>query len=200
MSKRLLFLFLIIGSTAVAQENLFQYEDVFDLQYVRDPQIHPDGNQIVYRRMQMDIMKDRAAGNLWIRNASGAGHQKLTAYEGSEYGATWSPNGDRLAYIRPTSEGAEIYVYWTSTKQTAKISQLQGSPSNLSWSPDGRRLVFTMKVAAKPPVLVQMPAAPKGAKWAKKPRITDRLYHEADGRGYIPPGHTHIFMIAAEGS
>lgn len=200
MSKRLLFLFLIIGSTAVAQENFFQYEDVFDLQYVRDPQIHPDGNQIVYRRMQMDIMKDRAAGNLWIMNTSGAGHQKLTAYEGSEYGATWSPNGDRLAYIRPTSEGAEIYVYWTSTKRTAKISQLQGSPSNLSWSPDGRRLVFTMKVAAKPPVLVQMPAAPIGAKWAKKPRITDRLYHEADGRGYIPPGHTHIFMIAAEGS
>ena len=34
----------------------------------------------------------------------------------------------------------------------------------------------------------------------QKPRITDRLYHEADGRGYIPPGHTHIFMIAAEGS
>ena len=56
-----------------------------------------------------------------------------------------------------------------------------------------------MKVAAKPPVLVQMPAAPKGAN-GPKPRITDRLYHEADSRGYIPPGHTHIFMIAAEGS
>ena len=40
---------------------------------------------------------------------------------------------------------------------------------------------------------------PEGAKWAEKPRITDRLYHEADGRGYIKPGFNHIFVIPAQG-
>jgi len=38
--------------------------DVFDLQYVKNPQISPDGSQIVYRRMTFDILKDRAVGNL----------------------------------------------------------------------------------------------------------------------------------------
>ena len=45
-----------------------------------------------------------------------------------------------------------------------------------------------------------MPKKPKGAKWAKTARITDRLYHEADGKGYIDTGFTHVFLISAEGS
>ena len=44
-----------------------------------------------------------------------------------------------------------------------------------------------------------MPAKPEGAKWAKAPRITDRLKHEADGAGYLDPGFTHIFVIPADG-
>ena len=44
-----------------------------------------------------------------------------------------------------------------------------------------------------------MPKKPKGAQWADEPRITDRVYHEADGQGYIKPGFSHIFVIPADG-
>ena len=57
-----------------------------------------------------------------------------------------------------------------------------------------------MKVKTLAPVLVKMPKKPKGAKWAKTARITDRLYHESDGKGYIEPGFTHVFLISSEGS
>ena len=57
-----------------------------------------------------------------------------------------------------------------------------------------------MKVKTAPPVLVKMPKKPKGAKWAKTARITDRLYHESDGQGYIDTGFTHVFLISSEGS
>lgn len=174
--------------------------DVFDLQYVKNPQISPDGSQIVYRRMTFDILKDRAVGNLWMINSSGINNQKLTSRESSEYGAIWSPNGDRLAFISLTDEGPEIYMYWKNTSKFAKISQLEGSPSNLVWSSNGKDLAFTMKVKTAPPVLVKMPKKPKGAKWAKTARITDRLYHESDGQGYIDTGFTHVFLISSEGS
>ena len=174
--------------------------DVFDLQYVKNPQISPDGSQIVYRRMTFDILKDRAVGNLWMINSSGINNQKLTSRESSEYGAIWSPNGDRLAFISSTDEGSEIYIYWKNTSKFAKISQLEGSPSNLVWSSNGKDLAFTMKVKTAPPVLVKMPKKPKGAKWAKTARITDRLYHESDGQGYIDTGFTHVFLISSEGS
>ena len=182
------------------QSQTFSYEDVYDIQYVSDPQISPSGDEVVYRRMRFDILKDRSVGNLWIINTDKSEHQKLTSKEGEEYGAKWSPSGNRLAFISSTNEGSEIYIYWKNTGKIARISQLDGSPSNLSWSPNERTIAFTMNVKSPPPILIKMPKKPEGANWAKPARITDRLYHEADGKGYIEPGFNHVFTISSEGS
>ncbi len=185
--------------TSQEQNLVFQALDVFSLEWASDPQISPDASQIIYRRNGFDIMKDNSRGNLWIINTDGSSHRKLTSREISESQAKWSPNGDRIAFVGASDEGAELYMYWVKTGQIAKLSQLEMSPDNLSWSPDGKQIAFTMFKAKKPPVIVKMPAKPKGASWAKPARITDRLKHEADGRGYLQPGFTHIFMIPSEG-
>ncbi|WP_412987636.1 S9 family peptidase [Pontimicrobium sp. IMCC45349] len=176
-----------------------QLMDVFELEFASDPQISPDGTQIVYRRNGFDIMTDNPKGNLWIINADGTNNRKLTSREVSEGQARWSPTGDRIAFTSSTKEGSEVYMYWLATGQIAKLSQLPASPGSLTWSPDGKTLVFTMKVAAKSPVITSMPSKPKGANWAAPARITDRFKHEADGAGYIKPGFTHIFSMPAEG-
>ena len=182
-----------------AQQPNFSYLDVFDLQYATDPQISPDGEWIVYRRMGFDIMKDRAAGNLWLLRKDGSNHQKLTTREVSERSARWSPQGDRIAFSSGTNEGAEIFMYWVASGKIAKLTQLPYSPSSMTWSPDGTQLAFSMNVPKAPPVIAKIPKKPKGAKWADAPRITDRVYHEADGRGYIKPGFNHIFVMPSNG-
>ncbi|MGB5822018.1 MAG: S9 family peptidase [Saonia sp.] len=189
-------LFFFMGQ---AQKKSFSYLDVYDLEYVSDPQISPIGDWIVYRRMGFDIMADKVVGNLWMIRSNGAQHQKLTSREVNESNPCWSPNGDRLAFVSNTDEGSEIYMYWMGTGKIAKITQLPFSPASLTWSPGGDRLAFSMNVEKAPPVLVKMPKKPKDAKWAATPRITDRVYHEADGRGYIAPGFNHIFVISAQG-
>lgn len=189
----------LLSLSGTAQVKPLEYLDVFALQYASDPQISPDGEWIVYRRMGFDILSDRAEGNLWMLRADGSQHQKLSSRETSESSPRWSPSGDRLAFVSSTDEGSEIYMYWLASGKFARLSQLPGSPSSLTWSPDGTRLAFSMVVEADPPVLAKLPKAPKGAKWAGAPRVTDRLYHEADGRGYIPPGFSHLFVIPAEG-
>ncbi len=202
MQLKQLFLLLLLSSfffEGQAQKQNFSYLDVYNLEYVSDPQIAPNGNWIVYRRMGFDIMKDRAKGNLWMVKSDGSQHQKLTSREGSESSARWSPKGDRLAFVASTEEGSEIYMYWVATGKIAKISQLPFSPSSLTWSPQGDALAFSMNVPKAAPVIAKMPKKPKGAKWADAPRITDRVYHEADGRGYIQPGFNHLFVIAADG-
>ena len=169
LSSVLMF-FLVV--TATAQQPSFSYLDVFDLQYVSDPQISPNGEWVVYRRMGFDVMKDRAWGNLWMIKTDGSAHQKVTTREVSENSPKWSPSGDRIAFTSSTDEGAEIYVYWVGSGKLARLSQLPYSPSSLTWSPDGKQLAFSMNVAAKAPVLAKMPKKPKGAKWADSPRIT----------------------------
>ena len=194
-------LFIISLQNAAAQEQKtpFQPLDVFSLEWASDPQISPDASQIIYRRSGFDIMKDTSRGNLWILNTDGSSNRKLTSREVNESQAKWSPSGDRIAFVSATEAGSELYMYWVQTGQIAKLSQLEMSPGNLSWSPDGTQIAFTMFVAEKAPVIVKMPTKPKGASWAKPARITDRLKHEADGRGYMQPGFTHLFILPAEG-
>ncbi|AWX44758.1 Acylaminoacyl-peptidase [Flagellimonas maritima] len=195
----LLFVFLTSIQFSTGQKKHFSYLDVFDLQYVSDPQISPNGEWVVYRRMGFDIMKDRAVGNLWLIKTDGSQHQKMTTREVAESNAKWSPSGDRIVFTSNTDEGSEIYMYWVASGKIAKLTQLPFSPSSLTWSLNGKQLAFSMNVPKTSPVIAKIPKKPKGAKWADAPRITDRVYHEADGRGYIQPGFNHIFVMPSNG-
>lgn len=193
-------LFIMLWSSpGWSQEQHFSSMDVFDLEWVTDPQISPDGHHIVYVRNAMDIMKDGKKRRLWIVNTRTGEHQKLSSHDVNESSPAWSPDGTRIAYVAGTDEGAEVFIYWMDTKVTARISQLTSSPSALTWSPDGNHLAMTMFVKGKELSLVKPPSKPAGAEWADPPRVTTRLKHEADGSGYTPPGHRHVFVMPAHG-
>lgn len=203
MKLYLTLLCLFLGSYAFSQDAekpAFSRMDVFALQWADDPQISPDGTQIVYERNSMDIMKDRRTSRLWLMNADGSGAVKLSGNDVSESSARWSPDGTKIAYISATEEqGAEIFMYWTATGKTARITQLERSPRGLSWSPDGSQLAFSMLVPEAEPTLVKPPKKPEGADWANHPRVTTRVKHEADGSGYMEPGYYQLFVVPAAG-
>ena len=196
------FLVTTFSQSAFAVDTLpaFKALDVFELEWASDPQISPDGRQVAYRRMGFDIMKDKRRGNLWLVGTDSKTHRKLTAFEGNESSPQWSPDGQRIAYVRKAGkEGAELYVHWLASGRSARITRVEGSPSHLRWSPSGTHIAFAMTAKSAPPVLVKRPSAPEGAKWADKPRVTDRLYHERDGSGYVDPGFSHVYVVPAEG-
>src|SRR5215475_13461080 len=52
--------------------------DDFNIQLAMDPQISPDGKEIVYVREFADVMTDQRYTNLWIVSADGTRHRALT--------------------------------------------------------------------------------------------------------------------------
>ena len=195
------FLFLLSFQTMIkAQLNPpFTSMDVFQLEWVTNPQISPDGNWVVYQRGGMDIMNDQRQSRLWMIKTDGTNHQKLTSNDVNESNPVWSPDGQKMAFSSSTEHGSELFVYWLKTGKVARLSQLENSPSRVSWSPDGKCLAFSMKVPSQELSLVSPPKKPKGANWADPPKITTRFKHESDGSGYISPGFNHLFVIPAEG-
>ena len=84
-------------------------EMYLDLESVSNPQISPDGRQIVYTRGWVDKMNDRRESSIWIMNADGSRARFLV--DGS--GPLWSPDGTRIAFTAPGEpEGSQIYVRW----------------------------------------------------------------------------------------
>lgn len=189
-----------VSATAQQQSELFTLENVFDLEYVSDPQISPDGNRIVYQRNSMDIMEDRGISNLWIINSDGTRHRPLTSGNNNNFSPVWSPAGDRLLYASTQSGSSEIYIRWMDTGESAKITNLTESPGGMTWSPDGKQIAFTMFVPAKDKPMVSLPGRPEGADWAEPANVIDNLRFRRDGSsGFVEEGHRHVFVIPAEG-
>ena len=177
----------------------FQRTDVFELEWVSDPQISPDGDQVVYVRNSMDVMNDGRTGRLWLVNADGSGNVPLTGRDIGESNPAWSPDGTRIAFTSTTDNGAELFVYWLTEGRVARLTQLDRSPRGLKWSPDSNYIAFSKLVPEEPVVLVTAPPKPEGAEWAEPPRVTTRLKYERDGSGYIEPGYDHYFVVPAIG-
>ena len=173
--------------------------DIFQLEYVSDPQISPDGQHIIYARNFKDIMSDRNLSNLWITKFDGSDSHPLTTGNQSDRSPRWSPDGQKLLYISNKSGSSQMYLRWLDNGAEAKLTNLQTSPGNITWSPDGKWMAFTGFVSESPSSLVQMPKAPKGAKWAKPAKYIDEMNYRRDGGGYTKPGYQQIFVLSIDG-
>ena len=194
-------LFLLLSVNTVADDlRPFERMDVFELEWVSDPQISPDGRRVVYVRNGMDVMSDGKLSRLWLIDTDGGNNTPLTGRDSDESNPVWSPDGSRIAFTSASDAGTEVFVVWVETGKSARLTQLNRAPKGLSWSPDGTHIAFRMLVPEEPVVLVKGPEKPDDAEWPDKPRVTTRLKYERDGSGYIEPGYDHFFVISALGS
>ncbi len=189
----------------------FRAEDIFRLEYANDPRVSPDGKSIIYERRSNDIMKDRTRSNLWIVNSDGGGHRPLVSGAAHATSPRWSPGGDRIAYIqsvaggtsapgdKPVEPASGIFVRWMDTGQIAEIAVVRRRMSSLSWSPDGRWLAFQMDVLSKSEPIAELRKKPDGAEWSEPVRVIDSVIYRFDGRGFVEPANSHIFVVPADG-
>ncbi len=178
-------------------DTLFTVGHYLDLEAVADPQISPDGSQIIYTRRWVNKLEDRFETALWIMNADGSRNRFLT--KGSS--ALWSPDGSRIAYLNDGEpKGTQIFVRWMDAEgATSQVTRVSDAPGSLHWSPDGRWIGFTQFVAKPTMWKIDLPAPPDGAKWTKAPRIVDRLHYRQDRVGFTESGYTHLFVVPADG-
>ena len=187
-------------SLTTDSERYFKSEDIFNLEYVSEVQVSPNGKYVAYVRRSNDIMSDSSRANVWLASVDGKSHRPLLSSKKSYYSIRWSPDGSRLAYLSNEEGKPQLYVRWMDTGQTALVTNVTSNPSNITWSPDGKHIAFTMSVDAKEkPLDVKMPKKPDGAKWSPSFQYITKARYQADGRGILEPAYTHIFIVPADG-
>ncbi len=193
-------LVLALAVPAAAQETasdtLLTVQHYLDWEQVADPQISPDGSQIVYTRRWVNKLEDRWESSLWIMNADGSRQRFLI--QGSS--PRWSPDGTRIAYLAPVDGKPQIFVRWMDAEgAVSQITRLLETPGSLAWSPDGKWLSFSMGVKYDNTWKISMPAPPAGARWTPAPRRVTDLHYRMDRAGFMELAHTHLFVVPADG-
>jgi len=104
-----------------------------------DPAWSPDGNELVYS-------SDKGGDHLqlWVRDLRTGQDRELTHLATQPQGASWSPDGKRIAFfdVNGIWRAAQVSVVDVDTGKVTKLHDTLNAPGMPSWSPDGKRIAL----------------------------------------------------------
>lgn len=136
------------GSREVYQSDLF-FGEV--RQMTRDgakcvgPRWSPDGSKILYTSYYRSGFPD-----IFQIDVTNRRRTPFVSVRGTNTGARYSPDGNRVAMILSGEGNPELYVSNRAGKQIRRLTRTSAVQASPSWSPDGSRLVFTSDRDGRP--------------------------------------------------
>jgi len=134
--------------TADAQVKTIKSSDLYKMQFVREPEISPDGERIAYTVVQ-NPASGRTKNQLWVFETGSAKSRQLTAEKDSGSTPVWSPDGKWIAFKGEVDKKAGLYIVSSSgnglrflaeTKSTNSPLTYEGQ--SIAWSPDSKKIAF----------------------------------------------------------
>ncbi|MDR0711329.1 MAG: S9 family peptidase [Prevotellaceae bacterium] len=146
------------------QRGILTPEILWKFGQVSDPQISPDGGQIVYCVKRYNLSANRGVTSLYLIPSNGeATPVKLTDEQGSESNPRWSADGKTIRFISDRSGTEQIWeIAPADKKHVAKqLSDVKDGITAFAFSPKDNMLLYVKKVQVSKTLAERYPDLPK---------------------------------------
>ena len=141
------------------------FVDALEQPIVGDPQLSPDGKQILFTIDKADWKANRRIGHIYRINTDGTSQVQLTFGDRGEGSPRWSPDGKLIAFTtrRDPDTNNQIYLLSAEGGEARRLTNHPTAPGNLNWAPDGKSIYFVAADA-------------KSAEEKERDRVQDDVY------------------------
>jgi dipeptidyl aminopeptidase/acylaminoacyl peptidase len=184
-------------------------DDYFQIHSVRDPQLSPDAQHVIYTVETASLKDDKNEDRIWMVPVAGGESRALTSSGVSSSHARWSPDGKSIAFLSARDEGkTQVWLLNVHGGEAERLTKTSQDVEDFVWSPDSRSLALVLR----DPSPEELEAAehkdkdaPRSAsaaehdakdkKKAQEPWVIDRLQFKFDEIGYLGRRRTHLYLF-----
>src|SRR6478672_13135703 len=115
---------------------------VYGLVAATDPQIAPDGEHILFTRVETSRESQKPGSQLWLCDADG-GNLRRISWSGDNNGSgRWSPDGSEIAFLSDRGGKSGLFVLSAGGGEAREVTSHAAGMSGIEWSPDGTRIAY----------------------------------------------------------
>ncbi len=181
-------------------------DDLFRFKRVSDPQISPDGKQVVYVIGSVDLEANSTASTLWLATTDNKGEpRQLTNTTKKDRHPRWSPDGKHILFESNRSGDNQLWIIDLGGGEARQLTHISTEAGNGIWSPDGKHIAF---VSAVYPEYSDKPFKESDAlnkkrkeeieKSPVKAKVHTKLFYR-HWDSYVEDKRQHLFVMSADG-
>ncbi|PRY85721.1 S9 family peptidase [Mongoliibacter ruber] len=139
---------MFLGQIVLAQNpELVNITDLTKIVSTSSHEITPDGKQVIYVKNFIDekSKEDYAyKSQLWISDLAAPFETKpLTSSEYNISSISLSPDGSKVAFVRPKDGKAQIWILPLKGGESQVVTSEKNGASSPVWAPDGKKILFS---------------------------------------------------------
>lgn len=212
-------LVLLLPAILAAAKRPIAETDLFKFVWIADPQISPDGKQVVFVRVTVNEKKEGYDTALWIVPSDASAPPWPFTSGPRDNSPRWSPDGSRIVFSRSVEKDGEreppqLYLISTLGGEAVALTDLPEGAGGPAWSPDGKTIAFSSSANDKD-LEKWRKAKSKDKKDGKDSkdkekkddedresdvRVITRAVYRFNGPGYLDPARPdHLWTVQVPG-
>ncbi|MFN2637258.1 MAG: prolyl oligopeptidase family serine peptidase [Gemmatimonadaceae bacterium] len=179
--------------------------DLFKFVWAADPQISPNGTQVLFVRVNVNEEKDRYETTIYVVPADGSAPPRPLTSGKNDRAPRWSPNGKDIAFVRTPdpvdgkSKPSQIYLISMDGGEARALTDVPKGAGTPVWSPDGRTIAFVSTPnpdSSASPANARKTSDSLEKKHKSDVRVITRAQYRWNGGGYNEPdSYDHIWTV-----